>query len=54
MAHVPLEKRQPGWPVMLTSDQQARGARDVQRPLCGCEGPLSPGEFFAPSVSWRT
>lgn len=54
VAHVPLEQSQHGWPVMLTSDQQARGARDLQRPLCGCEGPLSPVEFFAPSVSRRT
>ena len=33
---------------MLSSDQQARGALDVQRPLCGCEGPLSPGGVLHP------
>lgn len=34
--------------VMLSSDQWARGALDVQRQLCGCEGPLSPGGVLRP------
>ena len=33
---------------MLSSDLQARGALDVQRPLCRCEGPLSPGGVLRP------
>lgn len=37
-----------GLHVMLSSDQWARGDLDVQRQLCGCEGPLSPGGVLRP------